>query len=136
MEKDKLLKLADFLDTVPTELFNLQWVQDNWPRANDKEDFLKKWYDKDVECGATACAIGWLPVVLPEDAYYEEKCSNAVRLHNFYSESMSYDDKAMAVFDITRAEADYLFNPGCYDDKDMRNPKVVANRIRRVVESQ
>ena len=46
--KRRLLKLADFLDTVPPKRFDFRyWVGSTW---KGKED---------LSCGTTACALGW-----------------------------------------------------------------------------
>lgn len=51
--KNRLLKLADFLDTVPDERFNFRrWVSSNW----DGKTPLHL-------CNTTACAFGWATAV-------------------------------------------------------------------------
>lgn len=46
--KNRLLKLADFLDKLPRSRFNYaSWVGKDWKGK------------KDLSCGTTACALGW-----------------------------------------------------------------------------
>lgn len=48
----RLLKLAQFLKTVPAERFNMGvWVGDDWKG------------DPDLSCGTSACALGWATVI-------------------------------------------------------------------------
>lgn len=48
MHARRLLKLADFLETIPETRFDLRtWVGDSWKGKQD------------LSCGTTACALGW-----------------------------------------------------------------------------
>ena len=50
--RNRLLKLADFLDTVPPERFDYaRWVGESWQG------------DPDLSCGTTACALGWASTI-------------------------------------------------------------------------
>lgn len=60
MNKDRLLKLADFLETLPDEKF----------------DFRKYVKKDDGLCGTVCCAIGWCPAVFPNEWYWE-RCPDA-----------------------------------------------------------
>lgn len=53
---DRLLKLADFLETVPEGRFDFgHWAGEDWRGAQD------------LSCGTSACAMGWAPSI-PEFA--------------------------------------------------------------------
>jgi hypothetical protein len=50
--RGRLLSLADFLDNLPPERFDLKvWVGKTWRG------------DADISCGTTACALGWASAV-------------------------------------------------------------------------
>lgn len=50
--KRRLLKLADFLDTLPKQRFNYEhWVGRDWQGAAN------------LSCGTTACALGWATTI-------------------------------------------------------------------------
>lgn len=51
MRKDRLLKLADFLETVPRRSFEIRWWQ--------KRPATKPEGTHQGECGFAGCAVGW-----------------------------------------------------------------------------
>lgn len=55
MNKENLLKLADFLDTVKPEAFDIELYSNG-----DREAI-----DPAAICGTVACALGWGPMVIP-----------------------------------------------------------------------
>ena len=70
MRADRLLKLADFLDTVDEKKFNYcVWGQIDAMGEFEPvegtsittEELLK------VNCNTSACALGWCPTVWPEE---------------------------------------------------------------------
>lgn len=135
--KDRLLKLAAFLENVPKKLFDLDIIVE----GNGKE--LKSFYQKGKECGAAGCAIGHLPCAFPRDFKYEvEKYEN----EDYWSgeTEVNYEtsvvdkngnvdfDAAYEFFDLTRNEANFLFLPESYPE-DRRGAKSVAKRLKAFV---
>lgn len=138
MRTDRLLKLADFLETVPRRAFRMDyWVQ---RKASKPEG------DEPGECGFAGCAMGWAAHQkmfkgLREDPIRENtityKLPNGEQFDDFYA--------AAKVFDISSVESDGLFNPRRYNDlKIVRRdyygdalptPKQVAKRIRAFVKN-
>jgi hypothetical protein len=135
MNTDRLLKLADFLDKLPPERFDIyDWVG---------SDFRG---DVDLSCGTTACAIGWATTI-PEfrqlglSLNIQANCyshriiatpvldlGGGITLHGF--------DAAGHLFDITREDAYYLFDTGQVDSLPRdATPADVANRIREFVKT-
>jgi len=108
MNKKRLLKLADYLDTVPRKNFNI----DIW------------------RCGSVGCAMGhacdipaFKRVGLKLMTRYDMLCPALGRLIAF--------DAAAKLFSITHYQATCLFSPIGYGRQ--RGPGVVAKRIRRFV---
>lgn len=114
----RLLKLADFLDTLKTKQFNFDSCIDG--RDNHG-------------CGTVCCAIGWTPAVFPELVDWDDPCLT----------SWNFDQIAYRLFDIGDDAITYLFVPGfltCdttnrFGKRLSRNttPGVVARRIRKFV---
>ena len=133
MNKNRLLKLASFLENLPPKKFDLDTfthIQGN-----------KLPSIKEGSCGSTACGIGWCPTVFPRLCKYQP-------LYDQYSyeddiiigvDIVMRDDSVIEgffvsneLFDILYDDSNYLFNPQCYH-KSKRGPKSVANRIRTYV---
>lgn len=57
MNKERLLKLADYLETVPPEKFDMgTWITgEEIPGKSDEGNLL--------ECGSAGCALGWATMV-------------------------------------------------------------------------
>lgn len=127
MKAERLLRLAEFLDTIPAERFDLSsWVGD----------------------GTTACAMGWAATMPefrelglkiasqglrdvegePEDGH----SSSAYAIISGYSSS----DAIISIFG-PEAEEEVLFYPGGWGSggggEDSPTPRGFANRIRRFV---
>jgi hypothetical protein len=124
MNKIRLLILANFLDNVPLNKFNLESWRDGWSKG---------WYKgytgvtdqdlTDVSCGTTGCAIGHacaIPEFIQEGlvwkgcpVYGHYEAWEAV--HNF--------------FEISPSMARTLFSDALYSQGG-QGPKDVAKRIR------
>ena len=62
MNKTKLLKLADFLESLTKKQFNFSQVVEK--------------YDKATKGGTICCAIGWMPAVFPKEVQWNVKFTN------------------------------------------------------------
>lgn len=123
----RLLKLADYLETVPRERFKMS----DW--SNDK-----------VGCGFAGCAIGWC-------AYAEVVPGFTMKLESDFGtddftgrtyakpafllptyEGVGGYDAVMLAFDVSEKQARHLFGANAYRTVG-GTPKQVAKRIRKFV---
>lgn len=117
MNEERLLKLADYLETVPERAFN-----------------MAAWRD---ECGTSGCALGHA-CEIPEFAAIGLKiefCRKARIYMPVLNGSHGYA-AAEALFGIDGDEAEYLFNPWRYSFFKRCaeiTPQAVAARIREFV---
>lgn len=140
----RLLKiLADFLDSdaVAPEKFNLgTWIDEDIEAETFPELELKL-KDSEIDCGYTACAIGWA-CTLPE--FKEAGLRFDLGLNVPYVESegepqSGADWTSIAplakLFDTTTENITWLFLPQFYDETEENpiTPKFVAERIRDLI---
>jgi hypothetical protein len=119
MNKERLLKLADFLDKVSPEHFKL----DCWAERGFRKN----------KCNTTACACGWATVCF-RNSKDKLRLTNIGVLYYTKSGFTLYNFSAAAeFFDIAYNKAFDSFHPGSYE-KFHRGPKHVAKRIRKFVE--
>lgn len=131
MNKERLLKLASFLDTLPPERFDIQhWVRYDWGGKPD------------LSCGTSACALGWATTI-PEfrEAGLRLRQTTwgfvgvwcpGVEETDSHHHSMS-QEAAQVFFGLAKKEADRIFMPDYYDyDGEDVKPVDVAERIREV----
>lgn len=148
--KNRLLKLADFLETVPPKRFRFSsWVGDDWQGRED------------LSCGTTACAVGWASTIpafrklglrLKRDrAGQAHPCLKNVEPDSVGWSYFGESPGGMAAGEIFGEESvsKMLFWPGgwgarkgiCGDDEclhdlhDKPTAKQFAQRIRRFVEA-
>lgn len=100
MNKERLLKLADFLDTLEESKF----------------DFSKVVSKHDNECGTVCCAMGWTPHVFPEEVEWDpfrrySGVSWGVTTNTDPDGYENYISVAMKLFDISEEHAEGLFTP-------------------------
>jgi hypothetical protein len=107
--KERLLKLAGLLDTVPKDRFNLsRWVGDGWKGHAD------------LSCGAPACSLGWATTV-PEFQALGMNLGTLTRpdgskwftvgLIGESHDTLSAPKAAAHVFGVNQEEFDFLFIP-------------------------
>jgi hypothetical protein len=115
MHKERLLKLANFLETVEPERFDLS----TWSDSNFTPE----------KCDTAACACGWATVIFKDEGF---TLYNSMPMYNDDKNRRSYISwKAVqAFFDITNDGAEYLFCNSSYED-DGTSPLEVSERIRR-----
>lgn len=112
MHKDRLLILANYLDAIPEDKFN-----------------MSIWYNYGDDCG---CAIGHA-CKIPE---FKE-----IGLHQILFGTPSYNNKygfacIKEFFNISFELAVYLFDNESYENVDRITPKIVSKRIREFVEGK
>ncbi len=137
----RLLKLADFLDMVHPSKFNLnEWV------SGRKPDQMSEAPTKKGDCGTTACAVGWLPVLFPKSwswrtpkAWYDSfgNMANAeIHYKRWPNADLTQGQKLSAAadfFSIDYDDASELFMPDAYRQGNATRAKTVAKRIRSLV---
>lgn len=105
---ERLRILADFLDTVPPERFNIEY-----------------WHSY---CGTTACAIGHA-YSIAEFRVAGFSCVRGSLLGPGFKGRFG-GGAIMAFFGLTSEQAERLFYPVHYERSERRNPSAVAARIR------
>lgn len=124
MRKDRLLKLADFLETVPRVAFNIErWVTSGATKPEGA---------RPGDCGFAGCAIGWaahanlfegLSLLEHSPSYHNTEGFEAVDL----------------LFDFDDADPEdygaYLFHFANYPAPHNPTPEDVAARIRQFVKT-
>lgn len=124
----RLLKLADFLETVPRKNFDYNTLaSEKW---DGKQDF--------ISCGTQACALGWA-ATMPSLRKVGLRLSLAdglatVHLKTTSADVADGDDLYKAteeVFGMDLDETDFIFN--MYMGQPESTPKQVAKKIRKFV---
>lgn len=125
----RLLKLADLLEKLPQERFDMKyWVGNGWKGKPD------------LSCGTTACALGWattvpslrkagLKLATTPSHRFSRVC---IREPNATVDS--FDDSLASgakIFGITLYESSQLFM-----DVSIKSPKAMAKLIRKFVKGR
>jgi hypothetical protein len=124
MKKQRLLKLADFLENLKPRQFNLAtWTVS----CGEKTD--------DAACGTVACACGWATTI---PSFRRAGFRLARRLSwtdptPVFGRERGWD-AVKAFFDMNYGEANHLFSIESYSGGERTRPQTVAKRIRQVVE--
>lgn len=122
MNTERLLKLADFLETVPEQAFTL----DAWEaRAASKPEG-----DKQGECGFAGCAMGWAAHAKLFPGLILENGSPVYRVNDYVRLGFG---AAEVVFDIPFSSAVWLFYRQHYTVDP--TPADVAQRIRTFLQN-
>lgn len=150
--KERLLKLANFLETVPAHKFDYSSWVNGW-----QGDAVMS-----ATCGTTACAFGWATAIpefsalglhLFKDRFGVPGVSIDKKADDFQSSWAATYDAAEELFGLDSSEAEWLFTPSDHErDSDYDSdsdtygsdgrpyrdvePSVVAEHIRNFVEDQ
>lgn len=126
----RLLKLADFLETIPRKSFDLARWQASEPTKPEGK--------KQGDCGFAGCAIGWAThgqLFRGLRFVFDEGFQEMVPFYNG-TEGWSGIDELFALepvdHDIDSGQAEYLFTDTSYPSLSV-TPKQVATRIRKFV---
>lgn len=135
MPYDKLLELADKLESVSPEKF----TYNNWIYL----DFLSQRARKDQElpklletesCGTKGCALGWCTVFWPEYWRFSSNEEPVKKTSVDVPSRWNPYRAASEFFGIADSEAEDLFCPG--DEEENFTPYQVAEKIREFVTSK
>lgn len=129
MQKLKLLKLADHLESLPRKKFNIEY-----------------WCKEDSHCGTVACAFGWCPVIFPRSGLKMIKEHGEIQYTNkngqFYGARAAseffdiYYDDACSIFLGSKYPKFYKYDKNGYIfGGKVITPKMVAKRIRHFVKT-
>lgn len=123
MRSDRLLKLADFLETkVDPKRFNLKY----WATT----DYMPQ------SCGTTACAMGWATVCFPRSGLKILQSTFSPTIDLIYKKHNGWE--AVEEFmDLSEMEATWLFDEQAYPLTEPKTgPRAVAERIRQFVKAR
>ena len=139
MNTKRLLKLAEFLRTVPVKRFDYtKWVGKDWKGSQN------------LSCGTTACALGWA-VTIPSFRKAGLRFKNS-SFENLFGETIMQADivlrspktkrlltseslrTAEMFFGLTDDQAVWLFTP--QGGESFATPKYVAQKIERFVKGE
>lgn len=129
MNKSNLLLLADYLEKVPQEEFNMLWYRGRYDEYNC---FIKVYLIKDINnCGTAGCALGHSIVSKIKELEVTDEDYSIDELSQRYLNFEKYSDR---VFNIPMKESEweYLFS-GEWSMRD-NTPLGASKRIRYVVE--
>jgi len=136
MNRERLLKLADFLDKLPEEVFDLSILTEvSDPVSYGGRVNLKSMLEETIKnefkpCGAVACAIGWMPACFPGELVWD--CRSDVML----KDQSAWNFLAMQKFlGIELRDCDELFSIFGYTELNP-SPQDVAAKIRGFVNEQ
>ena len=132
MNKENLLKLADFLDTLPPEKFDMQ----NYRAKVYRNKIFQPVSFKEVnDCGTVGCALGWGPFVkgLEPTIYdlFSSKFSNGL----LYLDFVIYGERVFGV-EVGSANYEFMFSEQWSQLEEENTPKATSERIRKVVEGR
>lgn len=155
MHKERLLALAEYLEGVDPQRFNLaSWASPTDPDKQLEQFIVRDEHDRVIgyqraTCGFTACAVGHAVAVpmlreaglglrfqrMPLYGQSTFAIPTLTVPTDIEGETQVFEDweAVEELFDIDITDAHYLFSPDSYDYSQLRNPKVVAERIRATV---
>ena len=119
MRKDRLKKLADFLDKLPTEKWDFSTIATG-----------------NTTCPSAACAIGWLPTIFPKSniKLCRDESRSYWNLDVFYKGRLNFAAATM-FFDIPLTIALSLFDPEHYSTGDSTTSEMVSKKIRHYIKT-
>src|SRR3954470_2535007 len=101
MREDRLMILADFLDTLPNKRFEYRhWTGGDWGGKQD------------LSCGTTACAMGWactIPSFRKEGLKLASGTARRLGIGPIFLGRNNFN-AAAAFFEISVPDATFLFN--------------------------
>lgn len=128
LHKNRLLKLAEFLDKLPKEKF----------------DFSSVISKNEGKCGTICCAVGWLPTVFPRSWMWDFVAGDETHINVFRKVPNGEDTKSShhwhcdfwvdvsKFFGMTEKEVEQLFFPEMdrpWDPDFMLGEEATANEV-------
>lgn len=133
MNAKRLLKLAEFLDTMPREKFDFTIIA-----AQGGKPMRAALRAGKTRCGTVGCAIGWMPAVFPRHLKWSSDLKSYPDVCLRSDESATDFSAASKFFDISLGDVQREFTPGPLEYgysglSDDATPKQVARHIRAFV---
>lgn len=134
--RNRLLKLASILDTVPRKKFNLEYWISNQSDEQPTTGTVN-------ECGTAGCAIGWamsdrgfrkagLKPTIDDIGFFVRKHFITIP---YYKGAKNFEAVAL-FFGIEENQAEHLFLDWYYPEQGNKTtPKQVAKKIRKFVKN-
>ena len=124
MNIERLNQLADFLDALPPEKFNFQWLVTD-PATRQCLMSTPATTPAGPPCGTVCCAIGWTPTIWPEDCKWTWKSQEAWRAWSDRKGEVAWveilgadwERGARGFFELTRRQVQAMFLP--WDQTDI-----------------
>ena len=136
MNKERLTKLAEYLDNLEEGFWNFSTVTN----AKHLKDLLLM-CSKDGNCGTTGCALGHVPCIWPDTFRWYQGGDGAKFFPVYVAHEVEHEGDIGAdiqeFLDIDENEFCYFFEPrgvkGCYGLVNSARQYDVAERIRDAV---
>jgi hypothetical protein len=130
MNTQKVLELADFLDTVAPENFDL----DNWSKGDEPLVCL----ENAQSCGTTLCVAGWAVVREGFTVHADKEVVLGTKKTWKPWELQTIAEKAAKILELSTYEKESLFYPrgvkkSIYPNSADRDPKKTSSYIRQFV---
>lgn len=133
--KKRLLKLADFLDKLPTQKFRFDVFA-----IEDGKPMLEALEAGEANCGTVACAIGWMPAIFPRQIKWQPYLHDKKYKDIVFKGREELDgafETARVFFGIEERKTVYkLFDPVWSELGHHATPKQVAQHIREFLANQ
>lgn len=132
MNKERLLKLAAFLDTLPKERFNFRVFADERGKP-----MLEALAAGSTDCGTVGCGLGWCPALFPDlikwtpSGWFQHSTRRDVLMIKTGSTGIPAGEE---LFNLSEREAEYLFVPNESHLDSSATPAQLAQHIRNFVE--
>lgn len=128
--KERLKKLSFHLKKVPSILFNIDHYIDC------RKSKIDELFDLDKRCGGTACPIGWLAKIFPEQFYIDDTLKLKDNLHIVVASNKDVLWNAIGdFFGIDDYDIAMLFTREGYD-KFRIGPRDVVDKINYLIKTQ
>ncbi|RQR63872.1 hypothetical protein [Burkholderia sp. Bp8998] len=140
MHIERLKMLSNMLRTVNPNHFDLgDWVDSPWSTREALAIPSSGLPQRIVECGTTACAVGWActtPEFQAQGLSYkwDEVCYSSALSPTF--DGKESWEAVCAFFEIDRPTADYLFSHHEYEVGRATPPSDVVERIEAVIRGE
>jgi hypothetical protein len=145
IQKERLLKLAEFLDSLPEEKFDFMQVM-----CIEGKPPIEALAAGHEDCGTKGCAIGWCPVVFPElvtwvpgptfysEVKYVAMIDGPLVYAGQLEESIMLVGKLLFGLDQHQTTLLFMPNTADFDDEDVQlsgdaRPIDIAAHIRKFV---
>jgi hypothetical protein len=123
MNKERMLKLADFIEALPPKQFNMQFWAVNNNNVSGRRDVDPKTINPH-QCGTTACIAGWAVYLFAKRDPVDQ---------NYW---ISFGEEAQDLLGLTLDQRENLFLSDCWGEAPEHiTREMAAAKIRKMVAS-